>query len=272
MSDGSSFEWESDFALELTFGMKLASKMESTSRLKVNMRISSWHGVGSTRVDILTADVRVDIMESTSSSQDTSDFYWDDFILTGTKSSWRVSSWPRQLPHQIDFVRVQVGLEHGVGPAKLALQDSACEISIQLLMIELALWSWLRLAGMLSSSSGLTWSRLHPAGTHSASTRMTSSTRDRVGLENGEVESERFQKDSTSSESESSSVETPYEGYLLMLSERGKVIVDEQLSLAITLGKYKDEIIGYKILSLILSKFDNVVPMDATHILLGRPW
>ncbi|RDX65382.1 hypothetical protein CR513_55966, partial [Mucuna pruriens] len=38
------------------------------------------------------------------------------------------------------------------------------------------------------------------------------------------------------------------------------MIVDKKVSLAITLGKYKDEILC------------DVVPMEATHILLGRFW
>ncbi|RDY07623.1 hypothetical protein CR513_08231, partial [Mucuna pruriens] len=40
----------------------------------------------------------------------------------------------------------------------------------------------------------------------------------------------------------------------------GETVVDRQVSLAFTLGKYVDEVM-----------FD-VVPMEATHILLGRPW
>ncbi|RDX73452.1 hypothetical protein CR513_46946, partial [Mucuna pruriens] len=38
------------------------------------------------------------------------------------------------------------------------------------------------------------------------------------------------------------------------------MIVDKQVSITITLGKYKDEILY------------DVIPMKATHVLLGRPW
>ncbi|RDX75423.1 hypothetical protein CR513_44692, partial [Mucuna pruriens] len=80
--------------------------------------------------------------------------------------------------------------------------------------------------------------------------------------------------------------EVPYEGDLLMvrrlmsafiiddksqrknifhsrcmwLSEHEEMIVDKQVPIALTLGKYRDEILC------------DVVPMEATHVLLGRPW
>ncbi|RDX80270.1 hypothetical protein CR513_39203, partial [Mucuna pruriens] len=43
-------------------------------------------------------------------------------------------------------------------------------------------------------------------------------------------------------------------------SEQGEMILDKQVFVAITLGKYNDEILC------------DVVPMEATHVLLGRPW
>ncbi|RDY00244.1 hypothetical protein CR513_16601, partial [Mucuna pruriens] len=46
---------------------------------------------------------------------------------------------------------------------------------------------------------------------------------------------------------------------LQWLSERGEMICDKQVSLAITLGKYKDEILC------------DMVLMEETHPLLGRP-
>ncbi|RDY13583.1 hypothetical protein CR513_01471, partial [Mucuna pruriens] len=46
---------------------------------------------------------------------------------------------------------------------------------------------------------------------------------------------------------------------LQWLSEKGEMIVDKQVNFELTLDKYKDEI------------FCDVVPMEATHILLGRP-
>ncbi|RDX85048.1 hypothetical protein CR513_33803, partial [Mucuna pruriens] len=128
---------------------------------------------------------------------------------------------------------------------------------------------------------------------------------------NGKVESESSQKDLSSSEGESSNGESYCEGELLMmrrlmstlvekdaksqrenifhskylvqailrlveklvipilsylrpyklqwLSEKGEMVVDKKMSLAIIVGRYKDDIM-----------FD-VVPMEATHILLGRP-
>ncbi|RDY12137.1 Retrovirus-related Pol polyprotein from transposon opus, partial [Mucuna pruriens] len=111
-----------------------------------------------------------------------------------------------------------------------------------------------------------------------------------ITRENEEVEIESSQEESCTSESESSSVEAHYEGDLLMvkmlmstlflvqgkfhsliidgcsivnvanLSEKEEIIFDKQVSLAITLGKYKDEILC------------DLVPMEITHILLGRLW
>ncbi|RDX77584.1 hypothetical protein CR513_42262, partial [Mucuna pruriens] len=48
----------------------------------------------------------------------------------------------------------------------------------------------------------------------------------------------------------------PYK--LQWLSEKGEIIVNKQVNVELTLGKYKDEILY------------GVVPMEATHILLGR--
>ena len=44
------------------------------------------------------------------------------------------------------------------------------------------------------------------------------------------------------------------------LSEEGEIIVNKQVLVAFSIGKYKDEVLC------------DVVPMEATHILLGRPW
>jgi len=50
----------------------------------------------------------------------------------------------------------------------------------------------------------------------------------------------------------------PYK--LEWLSEEGKIIVNKQVLIAFSIGKYKDEVLC------------DVVPMEAIHILLGRPW
>ena len=50
----------------------------------------------------------------------------------------------------------------------------------------------------------------------------------------------------------------PYK--LQWLSRNGKLVVDKQVLICFSIGKYVDEIL-----------FD-VVPMEASHILLGRPW
>jgi len=47
---------------------------------------------------------------------------------------------------------------------------------------------------------------------------------------------------------------------LQWLSEGGEIIVNKKVLIAFSIGKYKDEILC------------DVVPMEATHILLGRPW
>ncbi|RDX95742.1 hypothetical protein CR513_21684, partial [Mucuna pruriens] len=127
--------------------------------------------------------------------------------------------------------------------------------------------------------------------------------------ENGDIDSERSQEETSTSSSEGdySSEEAPYEGGLLMmtnlkekiyftldrgssvnissqrlvdkhgiptiptipypkpyklqwLSEYREMIMDMHVSITITLGKYKDKILY------------DVVPMEATHVLLGRPW
>ncbi|RDY05797.1 hypothetical protein CR513_10320, partial [Mucuna pruriens] len=43
-------------------------------------------------------------------------------------------------------------------------------------------------------------------------------------------------------------------------SKKGELVVNKQVNIELTLGKYKDEILC------------DVVPMEATHILVGRPW
>jgi len=50
----------------------------------------------------------------------------------------------------------------------------------------------------------------------------------------------------------------PYK--LQWLSEEGEIIVNKQVLIAFSIGKYKDEVLC------------DVVPREATHILLGRPW
>jgi len=48
----------------------------------------------------------------------------------------------------------------------------------------------------------------------------------------------------------------PYK--LQWLSAEGEIMVNKQVLITFSIGKYKDEIL--------------CVPMEATHILLGRPW
>ncbi|XP_068489409.1 uncharacterized protein [Phaseolus vulgaris] len=50
----------------------------------------------------------------------------------------------------------------------------------------------------------------------------------------------------------------PYK--LQWLSEVGEIVVNKQVLITFSIGKYKDEVLC------------DVVPMEATHILLGRPW
>ena len=50
----------------------------------------------------------------------------------------------------------------------------------------------------------------------------------------------------------------PYK--LQWLSEEGEIVVNKQVLIAFSIGKYKDEVVC------------NVVSMEATHILLGRSW
>ncbi|RDX99946.1 hypothetical protein CR513_16944, partial [Mucuna pruriens] len=50
----------------------------------------------------------------------------------------------------------------------------------------------------------------------------------------------------------------PYK--LQELSEKGEMLMDRQVSFTITLGSYRDEILF------------QVVPMEATHIILCKPW
>jgi len=47
---------------------------------------------------------------------------------------------------------------------------------------------------------------------------------------------------------------------LQWLSEEGEIVVNKQVLLAFSIGKYKDEVLC------------DVVPTEATHILLARPW
>ena len=50
----------------------------------------------------------------------------------------------------------------------------------------------------------------------------------------------------------------PYK--LQWLSEEGGLRVDKQVEIQFSIGKYKDKILC------------DVVPMEASHVLLGRPW
>jgi len=50
----------------------------------------------------------------------------------------------------------------------------------------------------------------------------------------------------------------PYK--LQWLSEKSEIMVNKQVLIIFSIGKYKDEVLC------------DVVPMEATHILLGRPW
>jgi hypothetical protein len=52
--------------------------------------------------------------------------------------------------------------------------------------------------------------------------------------------------------------ERPYQ--LQWLSECGVVMVNRQVMISFSVGKYKDEVLC------------DIVPMHATHLLLGRPW
>jgi len=50
----------------------------------------------------------------------------------------------------------------------------------------------------------------------------------------------------------------PYK--LQWLSDEGEIMVNKQVLITFDIGKYQDEVLC------------DVVPMEATHILLGRPW
>jgi len=50
----------------------------------------------------------------------------------------------------------------------------------------------------------------------------------------------------------------PYK--LQSLSAKGEIMVNKQVLINFSIGKYKDEVLC------------DVVPMEATHVLLGRPW
>ena len=53
-------------------------------------------------------------------------------------------------------------------------------------------------------------------------------------------------------------VEKPYK--LQWLNENGELSVDKQVEIKFSIGNYKDKVLC------------DVVPMEACHILLGRPW
>nr|KYP48893.1 hypothetical protein KK1_029378 [Cajanus cajan] len=50
----------------------------------------------------------------------------------------------------------------------------------------------------------------------------------------------------------------PYK--LQWINEEGGIVVNQQVNIPISIGKYKDEVLC------------DIVPLDASHILLGRPW
>jgi len=50
----------------------------------------------------------------------------------------------------------------------------------------------------------------------------------------------------------------PYK--LQWFSEEGEMMVNKQVLITFAIGKYKDKVLC------------DVVPMEATHVLLGRPW
>nr|KYP32827.1 hypothetical protein KK1_046394 [Cajanus cajan] len=50
----------------------------------------------------------------------------------------------------------------------------------------------------------------------------------------------------------------PYK--LQWINEEGGIVVNQQVNIPISIGKYKDEVLR------------DIVPLDASHILLGRPW
>ncbi|RDX88317.1 hypothetical protein CR513_30103, partial [Mucuna pruriens] len=91
--------------------------------------------------------------------------------------------------------------------------------------------------------------------------------------DDGDIESESSQEDISKNDRYSSDETTPFEGDLLMYKEKTsftlnaclKEIVVHSLLMDVTvhvasLRLYKDEILC------------DVVPMEVTHILLGRPW
>ena len=45
-----------------------------------------------------------------------------------------------------------------------------------------------------------------------------------------------------------------------MLSDNGKLVVEKQVSLTFSIGKYVGDVLR------------DMVPMEARHVLLGRPW
>jgi len=53
---------------------------------------------------------------------------------------------------------------------------------------------------------------------------------------------------------------THYFSYTTLQSEKGEIIVNKQVLIYFSISKYKDEMLY------------DIVPMEATHILLGRPW
>ncbi|RDX95948.1 hypothetical protein CR513_21457, partial [Mucuna pruriens] len=115
-----------------------------------------------------------------------------------------------------------------------------------------------------------------------------SNKRAMILMENGEIESDSSHGDtSTSSDLESQVMIPMLKGIFLWchvkgnlcfviidggscvnvaserlqwLSECGALVVDRQVEVSFTIGKYEDKVLC------------NLVPMEATHLLLGRPW
>ena len=52
----------------------------------------------------------------------------------------------------------------------------------------------------------------------------------------------------------------PWAYKLQWLSEHGELVVDKQVLISFSIGRYKDDVLC------------DVVPMETTHLLLGRPW
>ena len=52
----------------------------------------------------------------------------------------------------------------------------------------------------------------------------------------------------------------PHAYKLYWLSDEGEVVVDKQILISFTIGKYQDDVLC------------DVIPMESCHILVGRPW